>query len=215
MVIMDRQPDDSTNLGCGFRIKQPATRLRDFVAVVPNMSPPSCSSDSTGSPVTSHPLTHYIAYTNFSSSHRAFLANITAGVEHRSVEEAMLHDGWRQVMSSEISALEDNGIWEMSMLPKGKKALGCKWVYKIKFHADGSIEHLQARLVILGNHQVEGLDYHETFAPVAKMTTVRLLLAIAATKNYELHQMNVHNAFLHGDLDEEVYTRLPPGFTVS
>ncbi|GAA0139060.1 transmembrane signal receptor [Lithospermum erythrorhizon] len=102
----------------------------------------------------------------------------------------------------------------MESLPPGKKALGCKWVYKINNHSDGTIERLKTRLVIFGNHQVEGIDYNETFALVAKMVTMRTFLALAAARNWELHQMDVHNAFLHGDLHEEVYMKLPPGLAI-
>nr|KYP64905.1 Retrovirus-related Pol polyprotein from transposon TNT 1-94 [Cajanus cajan] len=126
--------------------------------------------------------------------------------------KAMKDKQWQQAMQAEIQALENNGTWTLEPLPPGKKAIGCKWVYRIKYNSDGSIERFKARLVILGNNQVEGLDYNETFAPVAKMVTVRTLLAVAAARKWELHQMDVHNAFLHGDLEEEVYMKLPPGF---
>ena len=103
-------------------------------------------------------------------------------------------------MAKEISAFEDNNTWELQPLPPGKKALGCEWVYKIKYNVDGSIEHFKARLVTLGNHQVEGEDFNETFSPVAKMVMVHTLLTIVAAKGWSWHQMDVHNAFLHGDL---------------
>ena len=85
-------------------------------------------------------------------------------------------------------------------------------MYKIKYHTDGTVERFKARLVTLGNHQVEGVDYHETFAPVAKMVTVCILLTLVVAKGWSLHEMDVHNAFLHGGLHEDIYMTLPPGF---
>lgn len=141
-----------------------------------------------------------------------FLAAVIAGTEPTTFAEAVKDEGWRKAMQLEIDALEKNNTWTLEYLPPGKKAIGSKWVYKIKYNSDGSVECLKAWLVILGNHQIEGIDYNETFAPTAKMVTVRTFLAVAAAKNWELHQMDVHNAFLHGELEEEVYMKLPPGF---
>ncbi|PKI61876.1 hypothetical protein CRG98_017774 [Punica granatum] len=123
----------------------------------------------------------------------------------------MRYQHWKEAMKAELSALERNGTWVIADLPTGKKAIGCKWIYKVKRKADGSIERYKARLVAKGYTQIEGLDFDETFASVAKLVSVRVLLTVALYKNWELFQLDVDNAFLHGDLEEEVYMKLPPG----
>ncbi|XP_021751608.1 uncharacterized protein LOC110717256 [Chenopodium quinoa] len=203
------------DLGRGQRPRQAPGWHRDYVAHTITLDSPSispCSPSAPSSSGTPYLLAHFVNCTNFSVPHRVFIAAVDSIVEPRNFNEAMKHDGWREAMQKEISALEKNKTWVMEELPPGKKALGCRWVYKVKLNSDGTIERLKAHLVIFGNHQVEGIDYNETFAPVAKMVTVRAFLAVASAKNWELHQMDVHNAFLHGDLDEEVYMKLPPGF---
>ena len=114
-------------------------------------------------------------------------------------------------MNAEISALNQTGTWTFVDLPLGKSTVGCKWVYKIKLKADGSIERYKARLVAKGFTQTEGIDFLESFSLVAKLGTVRLLLALAAQQNWCLEQLDVNNAFLHGELHEEVYMDVPQG----
>ncbi|CAH9118734.1 unnamed protein product [Cuscuta europaea] len=132
--------------------------------------------------------------------------------EPSSFGEAVRDPQWRDAMQREIQALKQTGTWKIQDQPRGKKAIFCKWVFKIKYKSDGSVERYKARLVVCDNRQVQGIDYSEAFAPVAKMVTVRTILAVAAACHWELHQMDVDNAFLHGDLREEVYMHLPPGY---
>ncbi|KAG7592301.1 Integrase catalytic core [Arabidopsis thaliana x Arabidopsis arenosa] len=205
------------SLGQGKRPKIPNVRLHDYVVGTVSIAPPpplsSPSSSTQPSSGSHYPLSDYISCDRFSPKHRSYLASLTANVEPRSFAEAMEYEVWKNAMGSEMDALQRNHTWDLEELPPDKKALGSKWVFTIKLRSDGTIERHKARLVVLGNHQKEGIDYTETFCPVAKMTTVRMFLDYAAKKNHEIHQMDVHNAFLHGDLLEEVYMKVPQGFS--
>ncbi|RVX05810.1 Retrovirus-related Pol polyprotein from transposon TNT 1-94 [Vitis vinifera] len=130
----------------------------------------------------------------------------------KSTHEALSHPGWRQAMMDEMAALHSTGTWDLVVLPSGKSTVGCRWVYAVKVGPDGQVDRLKARLVAKGYTQVYGSDYGETFSPVAKIASVRLLLSMAAMCSWPLYQLDIKNAFLHGDLVEEVYMEQPPGF---
>jgi hypothetical protein len=140
------------------------------------------------------------------------MAKVVQDVEPICFEDAIGHALWDKAMDEEMVALDANMTWELVPLLEGKKAIGCKWVYKVKHNLDGSINMYKARLVAKGYAQTHGIDYEETFAPVAKMATMRAVIAVAASRGWVLHQMDVNNAFLHGELQEEVYLDQPPGY---
>ena len=119
---------------------------------------------------------------------------------------------WKEAMANEMKSLKDNKVWDLTALPPGKKAIGCKWVYKVKTNSDGSFERYKARLVARGFDQKFGLDYDETFCPVVRMESLRTLLALSTQRGMELHQVDVHTAFLNGTLQEEVYMKQPTGY---
>ena len=114
-------------------------------------------------------------------------------------------------MNEEYRSLMENDTWDVVPLPKGRKVFRCKWVYRTKYPSNGSVERHEARLVAKGFSQVEGIDYNETFAPVAKMNSIFLVLALAASHKWEVHQMDVKSTFLHEYLQEEIYMEQPPG----
>ncbi len=112
----------------------------------------------------------------------------------------------------EMVVLDANAIWELVVLPKDKKAIKCKWVYKIKHNVDGFVNRYKERLVAKGYAQTYGIDYEKTYNLVARMTIVKVIIVMAIIKGWSLHQMDVNNVFLHGDLQEEVYMEQPLGY---
>jgi hypothetical protein len=137
-----------------------------------------------------------------------------AAEEPRSIETALNEQCWRKAMEAEMQSIEENKTWQLSTLPAGHRAIGLKWVFKVKKDPEGNVVKHKARLVAKGYAQREGVDFDEVFAPVARIETVRLLIALAAQKGWQVHHMDVKSAFLNGELREEVYVQQPPGFVV-
>ena len=187
-------------------------------------SPPESASDDLGWPIAlrkgvrscrstvRYPIGQYVKYEKLGSTFKSFLTSLGEITVPTRVEEALQDPSWKAAMDKEMAALEKNDMWEIVCLPKGKRAVGCKWVYTLKFDCSGVLERLKARLVAKGYTQREGVDYGETFAPVAKFNIVRVLIAVAAKCAWDVLQFDVKNAFLHGELEEEVYMQLPPGY---
>ncbi|KAL0437506.1 UNVERIFIED_CONTAM: Retrovirus-related Pol polyprotein from transposon RE1 [Sesamum radiatum] len=149
-----------------------------------------------------------------SVDYTSFVASLSTLQEPNTYLEAVKHIQWRDVMKEELDALERNCTWSLVPLPLGKRPIGCKWVFKTKLRADGSIERHKARLVAKGFHQVAGIDYNDNFSPVTEIVTVRLFLALTAAHSWPLQQIDVNNAFLHGYLDEDLYMTPPEGYVV-
>ncbi|KAJ3705308.1 hypothetical protein LUZ61_009013 [Rhynchospora tenuis] len=142
--------------------------------------------------------------------HLAFLASVST--EPTCFSQANMHAEWRQAMAKELDALAQNQTWILVPPPINQRVIGSKWVFKIKRHSDGSIERYKARLVAKGYHQQEGIDFTDTFSPVVRPTTIMLVLSLAVTSKWVIRQLDVQNAFLHGDLTETVYMSQPPDF---
>lgn len=119
---------------------------------------------------------------------------------------------WKDAIRDEMDSILSNQTWELVDLPKGSRPIGCKWVFRKKFHTDGTLNTYKARLVAKGFRQKEGIDYFDTYAPVARTTTIRVLFALASINDLAVHQMDVKTAFLNGDLDEEIYMEQPEGY---
>ncbi|KAL3375566.1 hypothetical protein AABB24_006833 [Solanum stoloniferum] len=184
------------------RASRPPIWQKDFVAGSKSKYALSCL----------YPIANNVAYSGLSSSYQSYVAKMSTETEPTCNNQAVQDTRWLKAMQDEIQALEDNRTWKIVSLPSGKKAIGCKSVFKIKYKADGHVERFKARLVAKGYNQREGLDFQETFSPVVKMVTVRAVISLAATNGWCIQQMDVYNAFLQGDLHEDVYMQLPQGF---
>lgn len=130
----------------------------------------------------------------------------------RNLAEALSHPGWNGAMTDEVGTCHETNTWSLVPYPSGAHVLGCGWVHKIKLNADGTVEKLRSRLVARGNEQEEGVDFLETYSPVVCTATVRMVLHTATVHHWDIKQLDVKNAFLHGDLTETVYMKQPPGF---
>ena len=143
---------------------------------------------------------------------------LTDGGEPSCYEEALSDqhkDQWLDAMHDEINSLYENSTFELVNLPKGKKALKNKWVYRLKTEENSSHPRYKTRLVVKGFNQKQGIDFDEIFSPVVKMSSIRVVLSMAAAINLEIEQLDVKTAFLHGDLEEETYMEQPEGFEVA
>jgi len=152
-----------------------------------------------------------MSYSHISPAYRVFIASLQTMSIPSDWRCAKQDLRWKRAMMEKLHALQKNQTWELVPLPVGKRAVGCKWVFTMKQTPEGKVDRYKARLVAKCYSQTYGIDYDETFAPVAKMGTVRMLISCAANFGWPLHQLDVKNAFLHGNLEEEVYMEVPPG----
>lgn len=142
----------------------------------------------------------------------AFSANVVPNGDNINFNEALNNPNWREAMDVEMGAMKENNVWTLVDLPPGKKVIRSRWVFKLKRDTDGNVERHKARLVARGYTQKPGIDYGETYSPVVKFSTVRTLLALAASENLLVDHMDVTSAFLYGDIDRDIYMEQPAGF---
>jgi len=134
------------------------------------------------------------------------------GADPINYEEAVASSRWRKAMDSEINSIKKNETWTLTDLPAGCKKIRVKWLYKTKLNELGEVDKYKARLVAKGYSQQYGVDYTEVFVPVARMDTVRMIVAVAAQRNWTIYQLDVKSAFLHGKLSEDVFVEQPKGY---
>lgn len=127
-------------------------------------------------------------------------------------DDAVKSEKWRKAVNEEMEAIKKNGMWELMELLEGGKKVGVKWVYKTKFNENGEVDKYKVRLVVKGYAQQHGVAYTEVFAPVARMQTIRLVVAFVAQKGWTIYQLDVKSVFLHGELHETIFLEQPCGY---
>jgi hypothetical protein len=135
-------------------------------------------------------------------------------INFQQVKQSANCQKWIDAMNEEMKSMKDNDVWELVKLPEGVKPIGCKWIFKTKRDSQGNIERYKARLVAKGFTQKEGIDYKETFSPVSSKDSFRIIMALVAHFDLELHQMDVKTAFLNGDIEEDIYMIQPENFVL-
>ena len=160
----------------------------------------------------SHHNFNFLTYHRLSSPYSAFIFTLYSVYLPKTVHETLSHLDWKQAIVEEMVALHSTGTWDLVTLLISKSPVGCYWVYTVKIDPDGGVDRLMARLVAKGYTQIYDFDYYDTFSPIAKMTSIRILFSMATMRSWLLYQLDINNAFLHGDLAEEVYMEQPPGF---
>ncbi|XP_016185136.1 uncharacterized protein LOC107626746 [Arachis ipaensis] len=159
-----------------------------------------------------YPISQQISYNALSPKHKAFSLAVATNIVPSNYEEAVAHPCWREVIQSELEALKKNQTWQITIFSHGKRAIGCKWVFRIKFLPDGTIKKYKARLVDKDFTQIESVDF--TISPVVRMSTLRVVIALTAAKQWHIKQLDVNTAFLHEDLHEEVYATSTKAATI-
>ncbi|KAJ1700906.1 hypothetical protein LUZ63_000685 [Rhynchospora breviuscula] len=214
-------PAHTTSTGNVNSDPQPPPNIPDPLPTIPDPQPPpnilthnSLSTNTLSTTAPFHPMTTRSRDNTRKPRHFPDCVALITTLEPKPTTFVQTNSRieWRQAMAKEIDALATNNTWTLVPPPTHRLVIGCKWVFKIKRKSDGTIDRYKARLVAKGFHQQEGIDYFDTFSPVVRPTTIRVILSIATSQHWSIRQLDVNNAFLHGDLTERVYMSQPPGF---
>uniref|UniRef100_A0A803Q7S7 Reverse transcriptase Ty1/copia-type domain-containing protein n=1 Tax=Cannabis sativa TaxID=3483 RepID=A0A803Q7S7_CANSA len=206
-TVVKTIPAAASNTPAASQLNPKATKSGRVMAKLQHLTDYVCHTSST-----SHPIEPFLSYIKLQPQFRAAILATYFEVEPQNYAEASQFKHWLLAMDNETKALEQNNTWVITKLPPGHKAIGYKWVYKVKYNEKREVVHFKARLVAKGYNQRQGIDYSQTYAPVAKFNTLKVFLALAAMNNWNVHQLDINNAFLHEDLHEEVYIKIPPGY---